>query len=256
MPDYMLVRLSSLMRELEPELMEKAAAERPSFGRLAQALGPEGRITSSWGGGGVSSSRASTPPPSSIPSWQEQSQAALGRNPKNWRFDPNRSLAIAQGLTDPYAQAAVYSQVASWVASDDPEKADQLLQKSEKLIADSKDKRLELKVITSRAEWAAAANNAAVLRGALRHGFELGDAIIRADQDEHPDQPTSWTQLWQLVGVGMRHEPELTAVYLDNISVPIARARLLTSAADTVARELEASAEAARRRARAAKSSR
>ena len=104
------------------------------------------------------------------------------------------ALAVTQSITDPNTRAVTMGSVAERIAGDDSSRAMQLLDQAQKTAGDSQDLKTQLQLVASRAEVAQATNNGAMLRDSLRQGFEIGDQLLRQEQDNNQGQ-VSWNML-------------------------------------------------------------
>ncbi len=148
-------------------------------------------------------------------------------------WNPDSALAMTQSITDPNMRAVTMGSVAERIAGDDSSRAMQLLDQAQKTAGDSQDLKTELQLVASRAEVAQATNNGAMLRESLRQGFEIGDQLLRQEQDNNQGQ-VSWYMLGSLVQTGIKSDPDLTLAYINSFSLPYVRAELLMDAAQAL----------------------
>ena len=148
-------------------------------------------------------------------------------------WNPDKAVAMTQSITDPNTRAVTMGSVAERIAGDDSSRAMQLLDQAQKTAGDSQDLKTELQLVASRAEVAQATNNGAMLRESLRKGFEIGDQLLRQEQDNNQGQ-VSWYMLGSLVQTGIKSDPDLTLAYINSFSLPYVRAELLMDAAQAL----------------------
>jgi len=148
-------------------------------------------------------------------------------------WNPDKALAMTQSITDPNMRAVTMGSVAERIAGDDSGRAMQLLDQAQKTAGDSQDLKTELQLVASRAEVAQATNNDAMVRDSLRKGFEIGDQLLRQEQDNNQGQ-VSWYMLGSLVQTGIKSDPDLTLAYINSFSLPYVRAELLMDAAQAL----------------------
>jgi hypothetical protein len=203
----------SLLNEFDPELKKQVVEAHP---RLEQ---PRSTSTA-WGGYAVNNQ-----------SDANQVTRLRAQNLASW--NPNSALAMTQSITDPNMRAVTMGSVAERIANDDSSRAMQLLDQAQKTAGDSQDLKTELQLVASRAEVAQATNNGAMLRDSLRQGFEIGDQLLRQEQDNNQGQ-VSWYMLGSLVQTGIKSDPDLTLAYINSFSLPYVRAELLLDAAQAL----------------------
>lgn len=213
-----LYQYMSLLNEFDPELMKQVTDAHP---RLAQnaAANP---IATTYGY--ASSGTGHAPDANQVTRLRAQSMASS---------NPDNALAMTQSITDPNMRAVTMGSVAERIANDDSGRAMQLLDQAQKTAGDSKDLKTELQLVASRAEVAQATNNGAMVRDSLRQGFEIGDQLLRQEQDNNQGQ-VSWYMLGSLVQTGIKTDPDLTLSYINSFSLPYVRAELLLDAAQAL----------------------
>jgi hypothetical protein len=212
----------SLMNEFDPELMKQVVEAHPRLGQNA-AIG----AASSYGYGGSGYAGAGTGravDPNQMARLRAQGMAS---------WNPDKALAMTQSITDPNMRAVTMGSVAERIAGDDSGRAMQLLDQAQKTAGDSQDLKTELQLVASRAEVAQATNNDAMVRDSLRKGFEIGDQLLRQEQDNNQGQ-VSWYMLGSLVQTGIKSDPDLTLAYINSFSLPYVRAELLMDAAQAL----------------------
>jgi hypothetical protein len=208
-----------VLNEFDPELMKRVVESHP---RLAQT-GLGGSSTATPFGYGASPSVRTTDP--------NQMTRLRAQSVASW--NPDNALAMTQSITDPNMRAVTMGSVAERIAGDDSSRAMQLLDQAQKTAGDSQDLKTELQLAASRAEVAQATNNGAMLRESLRQGFEIGDQLLRQEQDNNQGQ-VSWYMLGSLVQTGIKSDPDLTLSYINSFSLPYVRAELLLDAAQSL----------------------
>ena len=213
-----LYHYASLITEFDPELMKQISEAHP---KLAQAAAASSNARWSYG-----DARGSSGGPDANQMTRLRAQGMASWN-------PDSALAMTQSITDANMRAVTMGSVAEQVAADEPSRALQLLDQAQKTAADTKDAKTELQLVTSRAEVAEATKNSAMLREALRRGFEIGDQLLRQEQDDNKGQ-VSWYMLGSLVQTGIKNDPDLTLAYIDSFSLPYVRAELLLDAAQAL----------------------
>jgi len=214
-----LYQFLSLLNEFDPELLKQVVEAHPRLGRNV-AMG--GSVATSSGYAGATSAR--TTDPNQMTRLRAQSMAS---------WNPDNALAMTQSITDPNMRAVTMGSVAERIAGDDSSRAMQLLDQAQKTAGDSQDLKTELQLLASRAEVAQATNNSAMLRESLRQGFEVGDQLLRQEQDSNQGQ-VSWYMLGSLVQTGIKSDPDLTLSYINSFSLPYVRAELLLDAAQSL----------------------
>ncbi len=209
----------SLLNEFDPELMKQVVEAHPRLGQNAST----GAVSASgYGYAGSGTGRGADP--NQMTRLRAQSMAS---------WNPDSALAMTQGITDPNMRAVTIGSVAERIAGDDSSRAMQLLDQAQKTAGDSQDLKTELQLVASRAEVAQATNNGAMLRESLRQGFEIGDQLLRQEQDNNQGQ-VSWYMLGSLVQTGIKSDPDLTLSYINSFSLPYVRAELLMDAAQAL----------------------
>lgn len=208
----------SLLTEFDPEMMKQVTEAHP---KLAQNTTAD-PTSANYGYG--SSSTGHGPDANQMTRLRVQSMA--GSNPDN-------ALAMTQSITDPNMRAVTMGSVAERIANDDSSRAMQLLDQAQKTAGDSQDLKTQLQLVASRAEVAQATNNGAMVRDSLRQGFEIGDQLLRQEQDNNQGQ-VSWYMLGSLVQTGIKSDPDLTLSYINSFSLPYVRAELLLDAAQAL----------------------
>jgi hypothetical protein len=211
-----LYQYMSLLNEFDPELMKQVTEAHP---RLAQS--PAGTSSSAAYGYGSS---GHGPDANQMARLRAQSMAS---------WNPDKALAVTQGITDPNTRAVTMGSVAERIADDDSSRAMQLMDQAQKTAGDSQDLKTQLQLVASRAEVAQATNNGAMVRDSLRLGFEIGDKLLRQEQDNNQGQ-VSWYMLGSLVQTGIKSDPDLTLSYINSFSLPYVRAELLLDAAQAL----------------------
>ena len=203
----------SLLNEFDPELMKQVAEAHPRLAQAQNSSAPMGVY------------------PAGIGRDANQITRLRAQNMASW--NPDNALALTQSITDPNMRAVTMGSVAERVASDDSSRAMQLLDQAQKTAADTQDLKTELQLVASRAQVAEASNNGAMLRESLRRGFEIGDQLLRQEQDDNKGQ-VSWYMLGSLVQTGIKSDPDLTLSYINSFSLPYVRAELLLDAAQSL----------------------
>ena len=209
----------SLMNEFDPELMKQVVEAHP---RLGQNAATGAVLASGYGYPGSGTGRSVDP---------NQMTRLRAQGMASW--NPDSALAMTQSITDPNMRAVTMGSVAERIAGDDSSRAMQLLDQAQKTAGDSQDLKTELQLVASRAEVAQATNNGAMLRESLRKGFEIGDQLLRQEQDNNQGQ-VSWYMLGSLVQTGIKSDPDLTLAYINSFSLPYVRAELLMDAAQAL----------------------
>ena len=209
----------SLMNEFDPELMKQVVEAHPRLGQNA-AMG----AVSASGYGYAGSGMGHSVDPNQMTRLRAQGMAS---------WNPDSALAMTQSISDPNMRAVTMGSVAERIAGDDSSRAMQLLDQAQKTAGDSQDLKTELQLVASRAEVAQATNNGAMLRESLRQGFEIGDQLLRQEQDNNQGQ-VSWYMLGSLVQTGIKSDPDLTLAYINSFSLPYVRAELLMDAAQAL----------------------
>jgi hypothetical protein len=209
----------SLLNEFDTELMKQVVEAHP---RLGQNAATGAASASGYGYAGSATGRGADP--NQMTRLRAQSMAS---------WNPDSALAMTQGITDPNMRAVTMGSVAERIAGDDSSRAMQLLDQAQKTAGDGQDLRTELQLVASRAEVAQATNNGAMLRESLRQGFEIGDQLLRQEQDNNQGQ-VSWYMLGSLVQTGIKSDPDLTLAYINSFSLPYVRAELLMDAAQAL----------------------
>ena len=209
----------SLMNEFDPELMKQVVEAHPRLGQNAAT----GAVSAS-GYGYAGSGTGRSVDPNQMTRLRAQGMAS---------WNPDSALAMTQSITDPNMRAVTMGSVAERIAGDDSSRAMQLLDQAQKTAGDSQDLKTELQLVASRAEVAQATNNGAMLRESLRKGFEIGDQLLRQEQDNNQGQ-VSWYMLGSLVQTGIKSDPDLTLAYINSFSLPYVRAELLMDAAQAL----------------------
>ncbi|HLH06956.1 MAG TPA: hypothetical protein VKW78_06955 [Terriglobales bacterium] len=207
----------SLLRQFDPELLNQIAESHP---QVAQGLAGLANVRWTYGDSSIGS-----------PTDANQITRLRAQGMASW--NPDNALALTQGITDPNMRAVTMGSVAEQVAADQPGKAMQLLDQAQKTAGDSQDLKTQLQLAASRADVAQSTNNSAMLRDALRQGFEVGDQLLRQEQDDNQTQ-VSWYMLGSLVQTGIKSEPDLTLSYINSFSLPYVRAELLLDAAQAL----------------------
>ncbi len=216
-----LYQYMSLLNEFDPELAKQVTEAHP---RLAQnnaavaGFGPGSAYGAAMAGSGHG------PDANQVTRLRAQGMAS---------WNPDNALALTQSITDPNMRAVTMGSVAERVAGDDSSRAMQLLDQAQKTAADTQDLKTELQLVASRAQVAEASNNGAMLRESLRRGFEIGDQLLRQEQDNNQGQ-VSWYMLGSLVQTGIKSDPDLTLAYINSFSLPYVRAELLLDAAQSL----------------------
>ena len=212
----------SLLNEFDPELMKQVVEAHPRLGQNAATGVGSGY---GYGGSGYAAAGAGRGvDPNQMTRLRAQGMAS---------WNPDSALAMTQSITDPNMRAVTMGSVAERIAGDDSSRAMQLLDQAQKTAGDSQDLKTELQLVASRAEVAQATNNGAMLRESLRKGFEIGDQLLRQEQDNNQGQ-VSWYMLGSLVQTGIKSDPDLTLAYINSFSLPYVRAELLMDAAQAL----------------------
>ena len=235
--DAALVELVPIMRQLDPQLLDKLKGDRPDFARAVDQVGNGGvMVTSatnggrgsgngpSWNGGGISNGGA----------YNSANRATMARIRNAAQQNPQQAMTMASNITDPTQASMALSMVAGNLANDDPKAAADALQKAQDAAEKISDKSAQLRADISLANSADRIDNDLALRSALETGFNTGNELLRDEIDAQPDQEPSWSQLAMLTSVGMRRLPELTISLIEEVSVPSIKARLLLNAAGSL----------------------
>ena len=210
-----LYEYTSLLSQFDPELMKQLVESHPKLAQAAFSLSSSWSYKSPLGGG-----------PNANQTMRLRAQGMASWN-------PDSALAMTQSITDPNMRAVTMGSVAERIAGDDSSRAMQLLDQAQKTAGDSQDLKTELQLVASRAEVAQATNNGAMLRESLRKGFEIGDQLLRQEQDNNQGQ-VSWYMLGSLVQTGIKSDPDLTLAYINSFFLPYVRAELLMDAAQAL----------------------
>jgi len=235
--DAALVELVPIMRQLDPQLLDKLKGDRPDFARAVDQVGNGGVMVTgsgssgrgngngqSWNGGGAG--------PASGSAYNNRATMAGIRNAA--QQNPQQAMTMASNITDPTQASMALSMVAGNLANDDPKAAADALQKAQDAAEKISDKSAQLRADISLANSADRIDNDLALRSALETGFNTGNELLRDEIDAQPDQEPSWTQLATLTSIGMRRLPELTISLIEEVSVPSVEARLLLNAANSI----------------------
>ena len=220
--DVSLYPFMSLLNEFDPELMKQVVEAHPKLGQNAVTGAASSLGYGGYGYAGSGTGRGVDP---------NQMTRLRAQGMASW--NPDSALAMTQSITDPNMRAVTMGSVAERIAGDDSSRAMQLLDQAQKTAGDSQDLKTELQLVASRAEVAQATNNGAMLRESLRQGFEIGDQLLRQEQDNNQGQ-VSWYMLGSLVQTGIKSDPDLTLAYINSFSLPYVRAELLMDAAQAL----------------------
>ena len=146
--------------------------------------------------------------------------------------NPEVAIAKAEQLPDDDKRTSTMLEVARRIAGDYPERAAELIAESQRGNKPTNDE-MNVNLISAQTFVAAAQNKTQdELHELLKHGFESANRVILEQQR------TSFVHfvpcLICLIQIGIQNDPDLTIAFIQSLSPPYLKARLLLSAASAL----------------------
>jgi hypothetical protein len=226
--DRLLLRLLPLIKNADPDLLQKIQQARPQLPRDIPSA--RGRGPARFGRDSSVSSLPSAGSPARTPQFQSFLQFNQARR------NPEQALTTSQALSDPLARVLTLVGAASGLARKDREGALSALQQADQTAGRLQDPAQQLQAASAIISVTAQLENRALLLSSLERGFQAAEALEQSSQESGESPPQAQFALRRLVGTAFQQDPELAVSFVDRVRIPDLKAGLLIDAAQALFR--------------------
>ena len=209
----------SLLRQIDPKLADAVVESHPALNQNS----------------GAPSNAYSITPPGDIAASTATAPQANPRVQRMARTNADNAIKAASAIQDPRSQAAALAEIVPTLGNSDPQRTQALLGQVQQAVNKIDDDSARLAAITSLARAASTVNDQATLRDAIQQGFASMQAVMRRQNEDHPENRHTSARtgygFGELVRYGMGVVPEFTLTQVDGIADDETRAFLLIRAA-------------------------
>lgn len=229
---FLLFQIMPLVKQVDPEWAKKLEKENEQLRLAAEMASEEGEqeVTVMAAVPAEGSDNRNAPPPAAM---MEEMKAM--RVDELAADDPQAALKLASEISNPSVRAGAGARVAGELAKNDPEQAAKLVKEAKKALAETKDPREKMQILTGLAKAQAAMKDKEGFAETFDQVLSLGEDLFRQALNKNPNAPVlrqaGFDPMSSAVASSMKVDVPTTLQKINEMRSTLLQAHLLVSAA-------------------------